>query len=163
VNGRPSQARAGHARRVLFLEALAGLLGCCTDVSGGLPDGRRPDVLRFSFFRKRLFIGDAKETEVPGSAATQSRLFGYIRWFAGHVATPDRGGVLVICFGRRADGRRWHDTVKALANEARVTVVRSGLQEFDPGCSLVWLVAGQDLASRLVPNTEGPQSFFLAL
>jgi len=153
MNGGPSQSRAGHARRVLFLEALSGLLGCSTGVRGGLPDGRRPDVLRFSFPRKRLFIGDAKETEVPGSAATQSRLFGYIRWFVAHLANPGREGVVVICFGRRADGRRWHDTIKALANEGRVVLTGSGLRQLDSDCSLVWIVAGQRPTHRLLPST----------
>jgi hypothetical protein len=108
-------ARPGpvHEGRVRTLEALATLAGFLTEVTG-LPDGRRPDVVRICTRRQGLFLGEAKAGEGPKDQEAVARLARYVAWWQ---RARRRGpALLVVCCGRR-DGRRWAAALTALAAE----------------------------------------------
>lgn len=73
-----SAPSALHESRVDCLRTLATLAGCAGGFGGRLPDGARPDVVRYAADRRLLFVADAKDTESPGCAATRMRLAAYV-------------------------------------------------------------------------------------
>src|SRR4051812_39280177 len=72
-------ARSPHQQRVEVLEEMARIAGFDVETLV-FPDGTRPDVLRGCSESRRLFIGDAKDTESPGCTATRLRLTRYAAW-----------------------------------------------------------------------------------
>ena len=129
-----------HAWRIEFLITLAQLLGCTNAVGSILPDGTRPDVLRIDPVGEMLFIGDAKDTEKPGCAATQCRLFRYLRWIASHRLRQRGLSVFALCFGRRDDQAGWLSTVTMLASEAGLPDIAPQVRKFGRDTIVVWLV-----------------------
>lgn len=81
--GAPSVA---HEQRVAELGTLAALAGFTSMTT--MPWRIRPDVVRTCPATAALFLGDAKETERPGNAATYGRL----RWYALAAAATSRPG-----------------------------------------------------------------------
>ncbi|MFC1678653.1 hypothetical protein ACFL2T_00335 [Elusimicrobiota bacterium] len=130
-----------HDRRVAELKTLGALLGCHEDIGNQLPDGRRPDVVRLSHSKRLLFIGDAKDTESPGSRASQARLEAYLSWMRANVASGARG-LMVICYGRRTDTEGWLSTLTTLADECGIEVQDAGTETFGPGLWITWLYMG---------------------
>lgn len=129
-----------HEDRTQFLDTLAILLGCSYAVRNGLPDGRRPDVLRIDNSKGFLFVGDAKHTESPGCRRTQGRLYNYLRWLAAHVASG-RDGLFAVCFGKRAETRCWIKTLCMLWRKAAVGGCEPRVEEFGHGLIVVWIRA----------------------
>jgi hypothetical protein len=74
----------GHEDRVAELESLATLAGFTSDAR--LPWRLRPDVARICPSTGAMFLGDAKQTEDPGCAATLRRL----RWYGIAMASMPR-------------------------------------------------------------------------
>jgi hypothetical protein len=102
-----------HEDRRVLLDSMAVLAGFTCDLAAvGLPDGSRPDVLRADLSGRRLFIGDAKDVETPGNAATGARLGRYMSWGAG-AASCGLEVVVAICHGRPAESWRWVETLVA--------------------------------------------------
>jgi hypothetical protein len=134
---------AQHDLRAQFLDELAVLTGCREALSGGFPDGKRPDVLRANLSRGILFIGEAKHSESPGCSATQARLFEYLRWMSIHVSERSRTGIFAICFGRKEHTQGWIETISNLGLEARLTFEESGVETFGPEIIVVWFVLGR--------------------
>lgn len=130
---RPSDA---HERRAAALATLAALAGCRQGLRSALPDGCRPDVLRYSSAKRLLFIGDAKATETPGCRATRARLRRYLRWLRAH-ASAGGIGVFALCFGREDDADGW---LRAVARLARLEGLALHALDLDPLAPDVWLV-----------------------
>jgi hypothetical protein len=130
-----------HERRVEFLKTLAALAGCTGGVGGRLPDGSRPDVVRYAVGRRLLFVADAKHSETPGCAATRARLAAYMGWVRGHFVSGG-ASVVAICFGRRGDGDGWLQSLMALAKLTGVPCSESGVTEFAPDLLVAWLSSG---------------------
>jgi hypothetical protein len=113
-----------HECRRKFLHALAVLTGFEPQPYIGLPDGSIPDVLLVQRSTRGLFIGDAKETETPGTGDTQARLIRYMHWFGVHLEHPLSWGMFAICCG--GDVEAWLRVLNFLACE-------SGLHELQYG------------------------------
>lgn len=134
-----------HERRVEFLDTLAILVGCEGTLGGELPDGRRPDVIRYTPERRVLFIGDAKHWESPGNRETQARLLSYVRWMSAHVQSGGVG-VFAMCFGRQSDTAAWVETMEMLSYEERLYCEAKGVEEFEPRLYVVWFRFGTPCA-----------------
>jgi hypothetical protein len=93
-----------HERRLATLEALAVLAGYTEPAA--LP-GVLPDVLLAR--GDRLFLGEAKATETPGSAACRERLSRYVR----HLHRLGDRGLLVLCVGGQP--QEWADVLRRLS------------------------------------------------
>jgi hypothetical protein len=112
-----------HERRRHLLDDMASLMAFppATDPMLALPDGSIPDVLRIDIYRRRLFIGDAKDVETPGNTATRRRLSHYVLW----ACAATRKGfdvVVAICHGRQWEALDWARTLNTLARSAGVEV-----------------------------------------
>jgi hypothetical protein len=128
-----------HELRVQFLRSVALLLGCSLPKSNQLPDGVRPDVFGFSLAKGFLFIGESKDSESPGEMPVKARLFSYLKWVAANAA-DGRGTLLVICFKRAREGRRWLTVVTELAEEVCLEFSESGVHSFDRETAIAWFV-----------------------
>ena len=133
-----------HDKRVVFLESLAVLAGFRESIGLQLPDGCRPDVLKWNSGRRALFIGDAKDTETSGNRETQARLRRYFEWLS---ASVEAGGnaVFAVCAGWEEYPSRWADTIRALALESSMESRRDGFARFPSGMSVWWSVFAKDL------------------
>jgi hypothetical protein len=149
-----------HASRTSVIETLAGLLGFHGQELHYLPDGARPDVLRFDVHGRGLFVGDAKHTESPGSVATALRFRRYMRWIRAHQRAPTAGvAIVVLCFGRRREATRWLDLIEALgADVGAPSARRTSIDEFDADCHLVFLEYGAPPTARATASqaARGP-------
>lgn len=116
-----------HERRAGVLDALAVLAGFSVELTCW-PDGTRPDVLRADVARRRLFVGEAKETESPGRTDTAERLARYLGWVA--AARADLAYV-AVCFGRHADRRGWIRLLEQLSRPAGVDLAFVACWTFD--------------------------------
>lgn len=144
----PNGTQTAHGRRVEFLDALAILMGCEGTLNGELPDGRRPDVLRYDMERRTIFIGDAKHWETPGNRETQARLQHYFKWLRSHVEGGG-WGVFAVCFGRESDTSAWTETIRMLGREVGLDYARRGVERFEPGLTVAWSEFGSSVADRL--------------
>lgn len=108
--GRPTVL---HEHRRHWLDAIAILEGFTLGLPV-LPDGSIPDVLRVDPRRRWLFVGEAKDTESPGSADTGARLHRYATWLA------PNGGVFAICHG--GDIAAWRVAALRAVEKAEGTV-----------------------------------------
>lgn len=131
-----------HEARAAFLRSLATLAGCAGGLGAQLPDGLRPDVVRYAVGRRWIFLGDAKATETPRCSATRDRLAAYLRWLRAHESLGG-AGVFAICFGRRGDAGGWLRAIFELAGRERVTCVAGDVTEFAPDLLVAWLVTGR--------------------
>jgi len=128
-----------HDEGVALLECLAGLFGCIDQFGASLPDQRRPDVLRFDYSTRLLFVGEAKASESFSDAAAVSRLRAYFPWLHAHWARGQRPAVLGICFGHEEDGNGWLQRTLDLAREVGLpapTIRTAGLGSC--GVILLW-------------------------
>jgi hypothetical protein len=129
-----------HEARAELLRSLATLAGFAGGVGGQLPDGCRPDVLRYSTHSRTIFLGDAKDTEAPGCAATSLRLMRYLEWIASHQRFGG-AAVFAICFGRRDHADAWVETILKAARQVGLDCDHVGLIELAPGSIVAWLTA----------------------
>ena len=129
-----------HQSRVEFLNSLACLINCPTGIGATLADGTRPDVIRINNFRDSLFIGEAKNTELPSCLATQKRLRNYFKWLAAFQRQRRGNGIFAICFGDPNQTASWVETVNNLATEENLSWANSGTFDFDTGFTVVWFV-----------------------
>ena len=141
-------ANTPHELRREFLDSLAVLSGYAQELDGGLPDGRRPDVLRIDLKRQRLFIGDAKDSESPKDLNAGVRLLAYFRWLSTHVVARSGRGTVAICFGNARHARGWIATLKTLAQEAGIAEVVTGVEKFSSDFFVVWCDASSPQSSN---------------
>lgn len=136
VPGRPS---LWHEYRKNVLDSIAVLAGCAESTGTQLPDGVRPDVLRFDTGKRMMFVGDAKDSETPGCAATEARLLTYFRWGKAFVLS---GGTLVfvVCFGRISDDAGWLSLLCQLCDEVGLAPSSAACDQLDYGLRLAWIV-----------------------
>ncbi len=128
-----------HERRCRFLTTLAELLGCKEQMGHVLPDGTRPDVIRLDSRRNVLFVGDAKDSESPGTTDTIRRLLNYVRWLKTFAACHGGTSILAVCFGNRADTWGWHSALDLLAAEVGFSSIQFGSKCVGPGYVVAWL------------------------
>jgi hypothetical protein len=126
-----------HEKRRKLLDSLSTLAGYQLDLSDGLPDGCRPDVLRTNMENKGLFIGDAKDSESPYNLDTRVRLFNYFRWLLIHISAGGKG-ILAICFGSRKDADGWAFVFQLMANEVGVLFTSIRMIKIEPGSFIIW-------------------------
>lgn len=128
-----------HEYRVDTLECLAGLLGCRERIGRRFPSGEEPDVLRVSLVRRMLFVGEAKDSEPPGSTATQVRLQRYLRWCS---PWAQRGTcVFALCFGDPSQRGHWPQVILRLVREAEMEAPATWLTDVGGNCfvaSFTW-------------------------
>jgi len=98
---------------------MAILVGHSAHFPSGLPDNRRPDVLRIDIGRKRIFIGDAKDTEPPTSRATLARLQRYVLWLTAGLRAGYTG-TFAVCFGTKRHANGWRSSIEMLLRECDV-------------------------------------------
>lgn len=122
-----------HERRRELLDALAVLSGCTGLIPGELPDGRRPDVLRFDLIRRRAFIGEAKDTERPGDRSTMARLAAYVEWA---LAASRRGSARMAVCHRPGSEAAWLAALRGLIGSAAAL---GGSREIDDEASVTWV------------------------
>jgi hypothetical protein len=127
-----------HDRNARVLSTLALLLGCHSNFFIELPDGKRPDVLRYDSIKKRLFIGDAKNTETPRNKNTQKRLFSYLLWLSAYVSKPGRHAIFAVCFRHASDLDGWIYTIQGLALVANISLSNIRSDQIDAETNLVW-------------------------
>jgi hypothetical protein len=127
-----------HDQNVTVLNTLSLLLGCYSDFFIEFPDGKRPDVLRYDAKKKRLFIGDAKNTETPKNKNTQKRLYSYLLWLSAYVSKPGRQAIFAICFRNPSDLEGWILAIQNLATLASVKILSVSSDQIDDETNLVW-------------------------
>ena len=147
-SSRSRELASPHDRRTDFLDTLAVLLGCRRYLGPILPDGLRPDVLRYGLDQDTLFIGDAKDTETPGNSATSSRLLGYLKWVAGHVQAGHGPGILAICFGRRLHAQAWMKTLALMAREVGLPATFIHWRALSTGLNVACIVSDRTTDPR---------------
>jgi hypothetical protein len=137
---------------------MAALAGFTTDLAHvGLPDGSRPDVLRVDVPGRRLFIGDAKDVETPGNAATHARLARYVAW--GVVAAPRSLEVVVaICHGRPAESWQWVGSLVAAMKTAGGQAGTCDVATLDVGLGIACLTL-----PAATPRPADPHDWFNSL
>ena len=129
-----------HDLKARSLDTLAVLVGCRESLGGQFPDGLRPDVLRYDSSKGILFVGDAKNTESPGSIETQTRLLRYLHWLYVHSYGGERKGIFAICFGDASDSKGWVDTILFLGREVGVCFTEYGVERFTQGTIVAWFL-----------------------
>lgn len=129
-----------HEGRVGLLEDLALLLGCRETYGATLPDGRRPDVVRMDTGKGILFLGEAKNTETPGSQATRGRLLHYLLWIAAHIADPERTAILAICLKGSSSLRAWNEAVETICREVGLDHFITGSECFLSPHAFLWFI-----------------------
>lgn len=125
-----------HEQRARVLEACADLSGHCSPCRLSADD--LPDLVRADVRSRRLFVGDAKNTESPGGKRTQARLFSYARalrpWLAGGFAVR-----LAVCHGRAAHDARWHALLRHALSCAGLEAGGSGSVDLGAGTIIAWI------------------------
>lgn len=122
-----------HERRTDFLRSLAFLAGFNSRPWVTLPDGRIPDVLLFRPADRGLFIGDAKDTETPGTRQTQARLLSYMHWYRAHLLHPLAQGIFAVCFGDCHQKNEWLRLIRFLSHEVCLTGLEFSEDRFASG------------------------------
>lgn len=130
---RPSEA---HEVRVDLLRTVASLAG----YPRGLPLGLHvvPDVVRFDSTRRRVFVGDAKETESPGNLLTARRL----RAYAGALRPLLAAGwdaVFVVCHGTLYRADPWCAVLTEAVRTAGLVPSFAGSNVIDRDAVLAWV------------------------
>lgn len=117
----------GHSRLVSVLDSVAVLLGHFEDLRACLPDGSRPDVLRCDRSRRRLFIGEARNTEHWSSAPALHRLDHYLGW-ATSLVRQKRASVIVAVASRVPE---WCEIVNQMLLRHRLVARQSKAARID--------------------------------
>jgi hypothetical protein len=151
-----------HDARVGFLETLANLMGCHVTIGGMLPDGSRPDVLRFDVRRGLLFVADAKNTETPGARWTQARLLKYLGWVRTHTLAGRGAAIFAMCVGTETDLVAWLNCLGMLGDEIGLVARSEGVKHFPPRVGVVWAVYGPKNATVARQKPRGPSKSSLA-
>ena len=130
-----------HERRRALLDVLGRMAGYGWGPHGGFPDRRQPDVLRYDPRCRSIFVGEAKETESPGCAATRERLRGYLLWM--RAITRLRGaGTLAVCAGDSNAAIGWANTLRRLAEECKLPNCVSRAAVLDDDAVVIWISFG---------------------
>lgn len=130
-----------HERLVSFLDTMAVMLGCAQTLESQLPDTRRPDVIRFNVKNKILFIGDAKNTELPNSTHTRERLNNYVRWTSSFILTNIIGKQVVfgICHNKSDNAYIWLSLLLDLFTTSNILPLKYGVEKFDRVTYIDWI------------------------
>jgi hypothetical protein len=112
-----------HELLVERLVTLADLMGFTLRSARALPDGSRPDVLRRDYWRRRLFVGDAKATEWPDGEAWR-RITGYASWLEAY-SLAGGPGLLLIATPSSDMAGAWSEALATLPLAAAATPRRS--------------------------------------
>lgn len=128
-----------HEEKVDVLNTVAILAGYSESFGGRLPDGARPDVLRFQPETGALFIGDAKETERPFDQAVRARLSRYMQWFRWNIAARGTGGIFALCVGRCHDLGDWSAVIEDLALQSEIDYHRIHERTLSHDIFALWL------------------------
>lgn len=102
-----------------------------------LPDGTRPDVLRFNVATNGVFLGDAKATESPNCVATRLRYQHYVDWLAASRAAMS-SSICGICFGECDNAPGWKGLLADTLITRGLIVARLELCRIDFPVGLVW-------------------------
>jgi hypothetical protein len=129
-----------HERLRETLDAVAVLAGFCSSYPCALADGRRPDVLRYSTFRRLVFFGEAKAMESLNNNACFERLTSYLQWIKAAAYEP-AGGVIAICTPSLSSARRWATTLELVCKEVQL-VMPSTFAAPLGDCGLAWAECG---------------------
>lgn len=130
---RPSE---DHEARVEVLEDLAALMGFAVQ-AGPLADGTRPDVCRFDPTTNGVFIGEAKATESPRSAATRNRFINYLKRLAASRASIC-WSVCAVCFRNQHDIPEWDRFLRLTLKQAALSARPIRFERLDTRFGLVW-------------------------
>lgn len=129
-----------HERLVSFLDTMAIMLGCFQTLNGQLPDATRPDVIRANTKSGFLFIGDAKNTEMPSYDSTRQRLTHYALWLSFFMsANASRKAIFAICHNKHKNTYSWLDTLVELLACSGLRTFKSGVEEFDAFTCITWI------------------------
>jgi len=122
-----------HEERVRTLRTVGNLAGF--PLTSRLTDDDWPDVFLVDLPHLRVFVGDAKVTESPGTYATKLRLASYfrasIRWH--HLGFQ----IAVILCVRSGDAGRWLQLLLSTAVVVGLRAGQSSVVDLDDGESLV--------------------------
>lgn len=119
-----ASAGAEHERIRSDLDSWAQARNFPTSLNVSLPNGGRPDVLRFEATKKYLFIDDAKdsENETIRNPATMTRIAGYMIEFGNLIGEGDiQGGCFAIATNDVTEAQAWVDTLNLLATLQNLT------------------------------------------
>lgn len=133
-----AETRTRHDRAVETLRALASLVGCGQQLEHGLPDGRRPDVLQLNTGKGLMFVGDAKDSETPGTTASRARLQGYLSWVSSFLQGAGRRAVVAICVCQPGYAESWRDSLESLAAEVGIHARARGALGLGPRETVLW-------------------------
>lgn len=125
-----------HENYVEILNDVAMMMGFSASLAV-LPDGTRPDVLRFNFATNGVFLGDAKATESPNCIATRLRYQCYVDWLSASRAAMN-ASVCGICFGECGTAPGWKGLLVDTLITGGLTVARLELYRIDFPVGLVW-------------------------
>ena len=128
-------ARSRHDERAEVLRTVAVLAGYTTPTQLG--ELLIPDVVLLDLRRRRLLVGDAKDTETPGNQQTGDRLARYAAaarsWAAAGFAVR-----LAVCHGLPARPASWVGLLLAVGRRAAWHVLDVGAMPVDVGTALSW-------------------------
>jgi hypothetical protein len=63
----------------------------------------------------------------------------YLHWLAAHIRAHGVG-VFAICFGKDKEIAGWIHTILQLGHEAKLEDSEYGIERFDPGLLLLWVL-----------------------
>jgi hypothetical protein len=125
-----------------LLCAVASLAGYVRPLPLGLHI--EPDLVRFDAARRRVFIGDAKETESPGSLETGGRLSAYAHGVRPLLAAG-WDALFVVCHGSPYRADRWCACLTQAIQSAGLMPSSAGGGIIDYDAVLAWAtLAGSD-------------------
>lgn len=128
-----------HEARAALLDACALLTGHTARTRLSLRDV--PDVVRTDPARARLFVGDAKDTETPGCAATARRLGSYARSAAAW-SSAGWSVRLALCHGHAHHALGWSALLSGAARRAGLVPQAGGTIALGDGSQLTWVDLG---------------------
>lgn len=112
-----------HERLEKALDDWAKVLGFSVGYDS-LPSGLRPDVLKSTWDKKHIFVGDAKDAknETVHNQDTLSRISNYILEYAA-LLTPNRyaGGIFAIATNSAEAAAEWGMTLNIMTNIAKIS------------------------------------------
>lgn len=127
---------ADHELRVELLDACAALSG--HTLACRLSDRDIPDVVRVDLRHRRLFVGDGKDTETPGCAATSARLHSYARALRPWL-TAGFSARLAVCHGRAEHDAGWTAVLEHAVRCAALDATPGAAEQLEPGAILTWV------------------------
>ena len=127
-----------HRDRAIFLETVAGLVGCTNSFPPLLLWHIRPDVLKTSPDGSLLFLGEAKASERPADRETQGRLITYFKWISGRLTHEGQKALIVVCVGCDSVATDWLAEIQLLVRDARLEIVGYGTRTFGATHATAW-------------------------